>query len=229
MVDVLIIAAHPDDAELGMGGAISRLKEEGKSVGVVDLTSGEPTPRGNEERRSEETRKASEVLGLDWRLCLQLPNRSLESTLDARRKLAGVIRQQRPEVLFTHFQEDAHPDHWVASTVSDASRFWSKLSKTDLPGKPHWPSRVIQFYSMHLRSNPRPSFILDVSPYFDRKVESLECYQSQFIEGKPTGTDSFIATVCHHARYWGSLIGARYGEPFGCREELGLSSFRDIL
>ena len=96
MLDILVVAPHPDDAELGMGGAICRFLSEGQRVGILDLTNGEPTPHGSPEIRAKETERASRHLGIEWRQNLGLPNRSLEPTLEARHKLAGVIRQTRP-------------------------------------------------------------------------------------------------------------------------------------
>ncbi len=109
MLDILVIAPHPDDAELGCGGAILRWKAEGKRVGILDLTSGEPTPHGSLEIRASETAAATEILQLDSRENLGLPNRSLEHTLEARAKLAGVIREQRPRWLLAPYWVDAHP------------------------------------------------------------------------------------------------------------------------
>ncbi|MHC4177361.1 MAG: PIG-L family deacetylase, partial [Planctomycetota bacterium] len=110
MLDILVVSPHPDDAELGMGGAILRLKAEGLSVGVVDLTSGEPTPLGSTQVRARESAAATEILGLDWRENLGLPNRSLEPTLEARARLAGVFRHTRPRWIFAPYWVDAHPD-----------------------------------------------------------------------------------------------------------------------
>ena len=109
-LDALVIAPHPDDAELGMGGAILKMLAAGKKIGVLDLTSGEPTPFGSDEIRAAETAAATKVLGLTWRGNLGLPNRSLEATLEAREKLAGVIRLTRPRWLFAPYWTDAHPD-----------------------------------------------------------------------------------------------------------------------
>ncbi len=134
-LDVLVVAPHPDDAELGMGGAILRFKAEGWRVGVVDLTSGEPTPHGSPEIRAQETAAATKILGLDWRENLGLPNRSLEPTLAARAALAGVFRRLKPRLLFAPYWVDAHPDHQAAVELVEAARFWSKLTKTDLPGR----------------------------------------------------------------------------------------------
>jgi LmbE family N-acetylglucosaminyl deacetylase len=136
-LDYLVIAAHPDDAELGAGGTILSLKAHGAKVGVLDLTSGEPTPHGSVELRRRETDAASAVLGLDWRGNLGLPNRALVADVPARALLAGMLRRLRPRVVLTHYWDDSHPDHVAASALVDAARFWAKLTKTDLPGEPH--------------------------------------------------------------------------------------------
>src|SRR5262249_47714652 len=136
MLDILVVAPHPDDAELGMGGALVRLKSQGMKVGVLDLTSGEPTPHGSPELRAKETAAATAILKLDWRENLGLPNRSLQPTLEARRQLAEVFRRVRPTTIFAPFWIDAHPDHVAAIELTEAARFWSKLTKTDMAGEP---------------------------------------------------------------------------------------------
>src|SRR5262249_22557998 len=124
-LDYLVIATHPDDAELGMGGAILALQEQGARVGVLDLTDGEPTPHGTPELRARATAEATAVLGLAWRGNLGLPNRRLVDDLDARARLAGELRRLRPRRLFAPYWEDAHPDHVAASRLVDAARFWA--------------------------------------------------------------------------------------------------------
>src|SRR5688500_1985411 len=114
MLDALVIAPHPDDAELGAAGAILKMKAEGWKVGILDLTSGEPTPHGSLETRANETAAATAILGLDWRENLGLPNRRLEATLEARHQLAAVLRRVRPRWLFAPYWVDAHPDHVAA-------------------------------------------------------------------------------------------------------------------
>ena len=158
ILDILVVSPHPDDAELGMGGAIIKFKSEGLRVGVLDLTSGEPTPFGTPEIRQQETQAATKILGLDWRENLGLPNRSLEPTLSARAQLAGVFRQTRPRWIFAPYWIDAHPDHIAATQLIEAARFWSKLTKTDLPGQPHYPQRILYYYCVHLRIIPQPAF-----------------------------------------------------------------------
>lgn len=229
MLDYLVIAPHPDDAELGVGGTILLLKAEGRRVGVLDLTDGEPTPFGSTEIRRAETDAATAVLGLDWRGNLGLRNRFLVADLDARHRLAGMIRQLRPTYLFAPYWDDAHPDHVAASALVDAARFWAKLTKSDLPGEPHYPAGILYYFSVHLRLHARPSFVTDISPHLERKMEAIACYRSQFIEGRPAVAPTILDDLRDRARYWGWAIGARYGEPFVRREEVGLRSLRDLL
>jgi len=225
-LDVLVIAPHPDDAELGMGGAIRKMQAEGLAVGVLDLTSGEPTPHGSPELRAEETAAASKILGLEWRKNLGLPNRSLEPTLENRAKLAGVIRQARPRWLFAPYWVDAHPDHTAATKLVDDARFWAKLSKTDMPGEPHHPERIYNYYCVHLKMAAQPAFVVDISEHWETKLESIRAYESQFITGRD---GRFLEQLRDEASYWGKTIGVQYGEPFNCREPIGLSGFGGLV
>lgn len=229
MLDVLIVSPHPDDAELGMGGAISKLQAEGFSVGILDLTSGEPTPHGSPEVRQRETAEATQVLGIGWRENLGLPNRSLEPTLEARAMLAGVIRRTRPRWLFAPYWIDAHPDHVAATELVEAARFWAKLTKTDLPGQPHYPERIYYYYCIHLRLIPQPAFVLDISDHWPRKRAAIECYRSQFIEGRPKDQPTIIDRLEQQAAVWGQAIGRPYGEAFTSREPIGLSSLGGLI
>jgi N-acetylglucosamine malate deacetylase 1 len=228
-LDYLIIACHPDDAELCCGGAILSLQAHGAKVGVLDLTNGEPTPHGSPEIRQRETDASTAILQLAWRGNLGLANRSLVADLEARRLLAGMIRQLRPRVLLTHYWEDAHPDHVAASALVDAARFWAKLSKTDMPGLPHYPEKILYFPSMHLRLHFKPSFVLDVTPYHERKMQALACYHSQFIAGRPTTSPTMFDDITARARYFGWTIGADYGEPFLSREVVGVRDLQQLL
>ena len=229
MLDLLVCAPHPDDAELGMGGAILRCKDEGLSVGVLDLTDGEPTPHGDRQTRAAETAAATDILGLDWRGNLGLTNRSLTPDLEARRQLAATIRQLKPRWLFAPYWVDAHPDHTAAVELIEAARFWAKLSKSDLPGEPHHPERIFHYFAFHLRQVVSPAFILDITPYWDHKLQAVSCFRSQFIPDRPTEPPTFLDRIRDTAAYYGSLIGAAYGEPFASREPLGLSTLRGII
>jgi bacillithiol biosynthesis deacetylase BshB1 len=227
-LDALVIAPHPDDAELGMGGAILKMLAAGKKVGVLDLTSGEPTPHGTPEIRAAETDAATKVLRLSWRENLGLPNRSLEATLDNRKALASVFRQVRPKWLFAPYWIDAHPDHVAATQLVEAARFWSKLSKTDMPGERFHPSRIFNYYCVHLKMHATPAFVLDISEVWEQKLESIACYHSQFVKGREDLDPSFLKQLEYEAAYWGKTIGVKFGEPFTSREPIGLSGLAEL-
>lgn len=228
MLDVLVVAPHPDDAELGAAGAILQLKEDGYRVGVLDLTSGEPTPRGTPETRARETAAATKILGLDWRGNLGLVNRSLQADLESRRRLAEVFRQLRPRWVFAPYWVDSHPDHVAATELIEAARFWSKLSKSDLAGEPHFPERILYYYCVHLRIVPQPAIVIDISQHWQTKQAAIECYSSQFDFGSGSEAPTIIDRLREQASYWGWSIGARYGEPLASREPLGIRSLRDL-
>jgi len=227
-VDILVVAPHPDDAELGMAGAILQYRKDGYRLGVLDLTDGEPTPFGSRELRAQETDAATKILGLDWRGNLGLPNRSLQATLEARHKLAGYFRQLRPRLLFAPYWVDSHPDHVAATDLIEAARFWPKLTKSDIPWEPHHPERVLYYNCVHLRQVDKPAFVLDISDFWEQKLAAISCYRSQFITGRPQEPPTFLDRLRDQAAFWGWSIGSKYGEPFFSREPLGLRSMRDL-
>ena len=229
MLEILVVAPHPDDAELGMGGTILKMKAEGFAVGILDLTSGEPTPYGSPEIRARETAAATQVLGIDWRENLGLPNRSLEASLEARGQLAAVLRRTRPRWVFAPYWIDAHPDHLAATQLIEAARFWAKLTKSGLPGEPHYPERVLYYYCTHLRLVPQPAFVVDISPFWEKKQEAIACYRSQVIEGRPQDPPTFLDRLRDQASTWGWSIGTRYGEPFASREPVGIGSLQGLV
>ncbi len=229
MLDALVVAPHPDDAELGMGGTIIRLIGQGWKLGILDLTSGEPTPLGSLERRAAETLAANSALGNPWRMNLGLPNRSLEPTLVNRRELAGVFRQVRPRLIFAPYWEDAHPDHTAATKLVEDARFWSKLSRSDIPGMPFHPSRILYYFSVHLRIVERPSLLIDISDQLEAKDQALRCYRSQLVDNQPAGRPGVIDSVCDRTRFWGHMFGVKHAEPFASREPVGLTSLDHLL
>ena len=229
MLDALVVAPHPDDAELGMGGSFVRLIQQGWKVGILDLTDGEPTPMGSRERRAGETAAANAALGNPWRANLGLPNRSLEASLLNRRALAAVFRQVRPRLIFAPYWEDAHPDHTAATKLVEDARFWSKLSKSDIAGKPFHPARILYYFSVHLRIVERADVVMDISDQVDAKVAALHCFRSQLVENQPEGQPGVIDRVCDRTRYWGQLAGVRHAEPFASREPIGLRGLDQLL
>ena len=227
MLDVLAISPHPDDVELAMGATLVKFKREGLRTGVLCITNGEPTPHGTPEKREAEAKNAARILELDYHSILGFENRFLEDTREARIEIASVIRCERPRIIFLPFWEDSHPDHIVGERLGMASIFTARLTKIDIPCEPFRPDRFYHYYAIHLRLHAQPSFVLDVSDTFDRKLEAIRAYDSQFgADDRGRGVVEHITTM---ARYWGGMIGAQYGEPFFSREVLGLRTIRDIV
>jgi len=227
MVDILAISPHPDDVELSMGGALLSFKRDGFTTGILDLTNGEPTPAGDPDTRMNEARCASAVLKLDFRDTLDLENRFLLDSKEARIKVAETLRQEKPKIVFAPYWDDAHPDHIVANFLSVAGVFTSRLTKIDIAGEAYRPNKVIHYFASHLRCNPSPSFILDITDFFERKMETVKCYRSQFFASeRGQWVVDFIET---NARYWGAMIGVKYGEIFCTKENVGLKSIRDVV
>lgn len=225
-LDVLVVAPHPDDAEIGVGGTILQCRRSGRRVGIIDLTDGEPTPHGSREIRAKETQQANQLLEPAWRANLQLPNRRLRDDLDSRRALAAVFRLTRPQVILAPYWDDAHPDHVAASRLADDARFWAKLTRTDLPGDPFWPPRIYYYWSIHLRIHPRPAFVFDISETIEEKMRVVGCYRSQLVTGRPETFPTLLDDIRDRARYWGWTIGTAYAEPYASREEIGIRDFR---
>ena len=228
-LDVLVVAPHPDDAELGMGGAICKLIQQGRRVGIVDLTNGEPTPFGSTEIRARETAAATTALGIQWRYNLGMKNRFLEPSLENRHRLASLFRLVRPRWVFAPYWSDAHPDHTAATELVEAARFWSKLTKSELAGQPFHPERIYYYFCIHLKLVPQPAFILDITEHWPAKAASIEAYQSQFVTGRPTEPPSVVERLREDAAFWGKAIGVRYGEPFASKEPIGMKSLDSLF
>lgn len=217
----LCIGAHPDDVEIGMGGTAASLAARGHEVLILDLTNGEPTPHGSPEIRAAESAAAAAVLGVQRRT-LGMPNRFLEDTIENRKVIAAEIRAFRPKYIFAPWHEDAHPDHIAASRLAEASRFYAKLTKSDIPGEPYFPRRTIYYFPVHLRLRIDPSFILDISGHLETKSKAIREYKSQFAAG---GKEFLIDAMIGEARYWGFQGGVEAAEPFVQHETPLLTSW----
>jgi len=223
-VDVLAIAAHPDDIELICGGTLIRAHMLGRSTGIIDLAAGEMASRGTPELRAKEAAKAAKVMGVAVRENLGLPDGGIQNTPETRAKLAVAIRKLKPRIVITHSQHGRHPDHpIVAQLVRDAC-FVAGLKKVEPKIAPHRPLKVIHALSFR-EDNQKPTFVVDISEAFEKKLEAIACYKSQFGEAVQAGEvypngEPLSDLIRHHAAHYGSLIRCRYGEPFYTTETM---------
>lgn len=214
MIKIMCVGAHPDDVEMGMGGTVALLVHGGYEVLLLDLTNGEPTPFGSPEIRKKESEESANILGVK-RITLDLPNRYLEDSIENRKKIAAVIREFKPQYIFAPYFEDAHPDHIAASKLVDAARFYAKLTKSDIPGEPFFPKRIIYYFPIHIRLRIQPSFLIDISKYLEKKKQAIYCYKSQFVVPK---REDVIKKLILENQYWGLLAYTEAAEPFYQKE-----------
>lgn len=243
-MNILVVGPHPDDQELGMGGTIMRLAEQGHDVLLLDMTNGEPTPFGSPEVRAQEAALALSIMSPDparhprampiRRVLLDLPNRFVEHSIEARHKVAGVIRAHQSDVIFTPYFEDAHPDHRAVTRIVEDARFDAKLSKVDMPtppgltpGEPCYPRWLFYYYATHLRWVADPKFVFDITGLVDRKIEAIRAYHTQFV--LPEKNRRVVEWVEAAATYFGSRIGTAAGEPFFTKEPVGLKGLGDLV
>jgi N-acetylglucosamine malate deacetylase 1 len=225
-VDVLAIAAHRDDVELTCAGTLVRASEAGHRTGILDLTAGESATRGSPEVRAQEAERAAEILAVAERRNAGLPDAHLSNTDETRRIVVEQIRHFAPRVVILPFPVGRHPDHRIASELGRDACFLAGLARYDAGGTPHRPYKVL--YALSYREDPvKPTFVVDISSQFDRKLAAIRCYTSQFDGAKaageifPTGQDLYSLVETQNAHY-GSLIRARYGEPFFTDETMAV-------
>jgi LmbE family N-acetylglucosaminyl deacetylase len=193
-------------------------------VHLLDARTGEPTPLGSDEIRSKEKAAAAKVLGVE-RSLLGLPNRQVEHNLQSRYKMAAAIRIHRPDWIFTPYPIDAHPDHVAVTRIVEDARFDAKLTKTDIPGDPWYPKRIIYYFATHLRMNFNPTFCIDISQQIDQKMNAVGCYESQMLWNH-SDTPQMVRTLCG---YFGGRIGTAYAEPFFTYEVLGFAGLDQLV
>lgn len=219
-LDILAIAAHPDDVEQTCGGTLIRMAEQGYRTGVLDLTAGDMGSRGTPELRIEEAGAAGSVMSLAWRGNLRLPDARLENTVSVRMSLAVEIRNLRPRVVILPYWEARHPDHYRACEIGFEACFLSGLRKLDELTEPHRPRKIL--YSS-LYANVTPSFVVDISSQFERRMSALFSYGSQYGHSEEASElfpdqKEIRERLGAIARFYGNLIGVKYGEPFVVKE-----------
>lgn len=229
-LDVLVFAAHPDDAELSMGGTIHKLAVNGKRIGIVDLCEGELGTRGNVETRKQEATDASKILKLTVRENLGLPDGEIRRSKEYVKAVVREIRKYKPKIIFAPFPNDRHPDHIGTSQIVKEAMFFSGVNKfeTEINGivqNPYRPNKL--FYYMQTFEF-KPSFIVDISQNMDSKMDAVRAYKTQFYDPNSNEPETFISNplfIQHletRAKYYGFLIRKLYGEPFYSEEDIEL-------
>jgi len=221
-LDVLAIAAHPDDVEQTCGGTLIRMAEAGYRTGVLDLTAGDMGTRGSPEVRVAESEIAARHLLLAWRGNLHFPDARLENTLTARLTLAVKIRELAPRVVILPYWQARHPDHYRCSEIGFEACFLAGLKKLDEYTTPHRPQKILY---ASLYAEVKPSFIVDISAQFERRMTALLSYASQYgavTEGGALFPDEaeIRERLGAIARFYGNQIGVKYGEPFVVKEAM---------
>ena len=221
-VDILAIAAHRDDVELTCAGTLLRAVDAGYRTGILDLTEGETGTRGSAALRAAEAERAAGILGVTERRNAALPDAHLANTEESRRILITQIRHFAPRVVILPFPVGRHPDHRIAAELGRDACFLAGLAKYDAPGTPHRPHKIL--HALAYREDPvKPTFVVDITAQFERKLAAIRCYASQFDGARnageifPTGQDLYSLVETQNAHY-GSLIRTRYGEPFFTHE-----------
>ena len=221
-LDLLAIAAHPDDVELTCGGTLIKMAKRGYRTGVLDLTAGEMGTRGTPETRAREASKAAKLLGVKWRQVLGVPDSDVQPSRQHKLRLAAVIRELRPKTVILPYWEARHPDHYHASTLGYEGCFLAGLKQLPIEGESYRPFKIL--YSTAF-AEMRPTFVVDITEQYEQRRKAILAYGSQF---RPTtserkhkvhlGLDELEDEMNRLARRYGQMIGVRYGEPFLTKE-----------
>jgi N-acetylglucosamine malate deacetylase 1 len=230
-VDFMVVAAHPDDAELFGAGTFLKLRGLGRTGVLVDVTDGGAGTRGTAQIRAREAAAAAKALGMP-RACLGEPDGRVRNTIDAQARLVALIRLYRPKVIFTHHPAEEHPDHVATAALVKEAAFRAGLKKferedgTSIPGDPFRPGRI--YYAVHSALSVTPTFCVDVTAQWEAKLRVIRCYKSQFHVDAVTAkrypgktdlaTPAFLDAMEVRARFYGQRIRRRYAEAFWCEE-----------
>lgn len=226
-VDLLAIAAHPDDVELTCGGTLLKMAAEGYKTGILDLTAGEMGTRGTPETRAKEAAKAAKLLKVSWRGTLDVPDSDVQASRQHKLRLARVIRERRPKTVILPYWEARHPDHYHASALCYEGCFLAGLKQLPIEGDPFRPFKIL--YSTAF-ADVRPTFVVDITEHYEKRRKAILSYQSQFRAQKGESAKThqkakvFLAIdrleeqMNLLARQYGEMIGVKYGEPFLVKE-----------
>ena len=227
MVDLLAIAAHPDDVELTCGGTMLKMAQRGYRTGILDLTAGEMGTRGTPETRAKEAAAAAKILRVKWRGCLEVPDSDVQPSRQHKLRLAAVIRELRPKTVILPYWEARHPDHYHAATLGYEGCFLAGLKQLPIAGEPHRPFKILYATAF---APARPTFVVDITAQYEARHRAILAFASQFLPEKREtrkahqkakvflAIDRLEEEMNQLARHCGQMIGVKYGEAFVQKE-----------
>src|SRR5215467_15278748 len=230
ILDLLAIAAHPDDVELTCGGTLLKMAQRGYRTGILDLTAGEMGTRGTAETRAKEAEIAAKILEAKYRGCLGVPDSDVHASRQHKLRLAEKIRELRPRTVILPYWEARHPDHYNASTLGYEGCFLAGLKALPIPGEPFRPHKIL--YSTAF-TNARPTFVVDITAQFAQRHKAIKAFHSQF-KGTTRKRKVFLAIdrledqMNQLARHYGEMIGVKYGEPFFQKEMMKVNDLVEM-
>lgn len=235
-VDILVIAVHPDDAELSCSGTIMKQIDLGKKVAIVDLTQGELGTRGSAEIRLQESAEAQKIMGVHYRENLKLRDGFFDGSESEKMKIIEAIRNYQPEIVLANAVNDRHPDHGRASKLISEACFYSGLRRIETTRNGEnqlvWRPKAVYHYIQDYWMNP--DFIVDISDYMDRKMETIKAFKSQFYDPNskepisPISGKEFFDFVKARSMQYGRLIGSLYGEGFTVERPIGVTDLTSL-
>jgi len=230
-VDVLTIAAHPDDIELTCAGTLLKMVDKGYSVGILDLTQGEMGTRGTSELRAREAEAAREVIGARFRERMNLGDSRLTASVENRLILAQKVRAARPKTVILPYWEGRHPDHYTAATLGYEACYAAGLKQLPIEGQPHRPKKIL-YASMYWEV--KSSFLVDITDQWPRKLAAISCFGSQFAGDLRDITELYPAwgrlvdRITTQCKYFGHLMGVEYAEPFVVKEAMAVDDIVNL-
>lgn len=231
-LDILVFGAHPDDVELGCGGTIIKHVHSGFKIGIIDLTRGELGTRGNAEIRTSETKKSTEIMGVEIRENMDFKDGFFKEDDYHRMKIIQKIRKYRPDIVITNAPSDRHPDHGRSAKLTVSSCFLSGLEKINTKQKIWRPKHIYHYIQFN---NLDPDFVIDISDHIDEKIESILCYSSQFYDPDSSETDTiisskdFLESIKYRAKDIGRQSDCKYAEGFISNQTLKVGSLKDLI
>jgi bacillithiol biosynthesis deacetylase BshB1 len=228
-IDVLAIGAHPDDADIGIGGTLIALARQGYTTAILDLSRGELASRGTTEEREVEAQNAAKVLRVSERLNAKLPDGNIANSAEQRKVLIPILRRLRPSVILSHRDYDRHPDHNGASALVHDANFFAGVASIQTAEEP-WRANQLIEYTPYKDDDTPPKMVFDISDSFETKMEALNCYESQLHNQSYEGSKTYVSSpefwdfIKIRASYWGHRIGVQYGEPLYMKHTIKTST-----